>query len=372
MKHKLPWSWQQKDWPNFNYNHALIANAEHDFLKRSYIALGTTRALSQEEQDILIVELATNEAFKTSEIEGEILNRESLKSSIRHQFGLDANTRHKKVYEDGIAKLFHKNYESFKTPLTHEMLHDWHTALMEEESALETIGGYRNHKEEMRIVSGYIHKPKIHYVAPPSESVNKEMEGFITWFNNSERDPFFSQKPVLRAAIAHWWFVMIHPYEDGNGRISRALVKKVLWQTLDHPFLIALSETIFSSRKEYYKVLEEGNKSNNIDGWLNYFADVLLKSIAYTERKISNILMKDKFFKTYSDVLNARQIKVVTKLIDLDIDGFQGGLNAHKYCAITKASQSTATRDLQNLTDLKILRREGERKGTRYYLSLSF
>lgn len=368
MKKKI-WNWQKNDWPNFSYNHDQIKDLEDEFFRRTHIALGTTKALSKEEHDILIVELATNETFKTSEIEGELLDRESLQSSIKRQFGLSADPKKSYPSEDGIAKLFYKNYTSFNQDLEHHTLHEWHAMLMDGNRTIETIGDYRKHKEAMQIVSGYIHKPNVHYEAPPSANVKAEMEQFIEWFNKSKNDDFYRYKPILRAAISHLWFVMIHPYEDGNGRISRTLVKKSLWQSLDSPFLIALSDTIFKGRKEYYNVLEAQNKSNNIDLWLQYFAKVLIDSVEYTEKKVNHILIKDRFFKQYLDSLNPRQLKVITKLFDAGVEGFKGGLSAHNYASITGATASTVTRDLQALVDLKVLRKVGRLKGTRYYLA---
>lgn len=368
---KTLWNWQQQDWPNFHYNHDLIKNIEDDFFRRSHIALGSAKALSKEQYDVLTVELATNETYKTSEIEGEILDRESLQSSLKREFGLAANPKKRNhPSEDGIAKVFHNNFTSFQKEISHTQLHEWHTMLIGDHTNIEIVGGYRTHKEDMQIVSGYIHKPKIHYVAPPSQQINKEMERFIEWFNASQNDEYYRYKPILRAAISHLWFVMIHPYEDGNGRISRELVKKSLWQSLQQPFLMALSDTIFRSRKEYYEILEKQNKTNQIDMWITYFAKIIIQSMEYTEKKINHILIKDNFFRQHADEINNRQEKVILKLFDSGIDGFKGGLSAHKYAAMTGATSSTVTRDLQNLVNLNILRKEGKLKGTRYYLKV--
>lgn len=369
MSKKKKWNWQKEDWPNFQYNHKPIAKLEEDFLKKSYLALGTAKAFTQEQRDLLIVELSTNEAYKTSEIEGEYLNRESLQSSIRRQFGLTVDRYRSLPAEEGLAEIIYQNYQGFMSPLSHEILWHWHTLLMKDRKDLETIGAYRTHKEAMQVVSGYIHKPNIHFEAPPSETMFSEMKAFIKWFNESQNDEFFKFKPLLRAAIIHLWFVCIHPFEDGNGRIGRLLVEKSIWQSIGSPFLIGLSQTIYDNRKDYYNTLEVQNKTNQIDLWITYFSKVLIDAQEYTENKISFIIKKDHFFKENLDKLNDRQIKVINKMFAQGPQGFQGGLSSKNYCSITNVSASTATRDLQELVENKVFRREGELKGSRYYLS---
>lgn len=364
----LKWNWQKADWPHFQYDHALIGEHERTFVQRSYIAIGTSNALSDQDKELFVIELTTNEAYKTSEIEGEHLDRESLQSSIRRHFGLSNNPKKHKPKEDGIAQLISDNYMCFQEPLSHEKLWEWHRLLMQGRHDLEVIGGYRTHMDAMQIVSGYMHKPKVHFEAPPSHVVYEEMSRFIEWFNASLHDAFFKDKPILRAAITHLWFVMIHPFEDGNGRITRALVEKSVWQTIGYPFLFALSQTIQSNKKAYYASLEEQNKSNIIDLWLSYFAPLMVDALSYTERKISLVLKKDAFFRTYSGVINERQIKAISKIFEHGLEGFKGGLSAKKYISITGASPSTATRDLQEMLERGILRKEGILKGTRYYL----
>ena len=196
MSTKKKWNWQQDDWPNFVYTHDYISDLEDEFLKKSYIALGTSKAFTQEQRDLLIVELSTNEAFKTSEIEGEYLNRESLQSSIKRQFGL-AVDRHKPLpAEEGLAEIIYQNYQEFMKPLSHATLWHWHTLLMKGRTDLDDIGSYRSHTEAMQIVSGYIHKPNIHFEAPPSERMFTEMEAFIKWFNDSQKSDYFKHKPL--------------------------------------------------------------------------------------------------------------------------------------------------------------------------------
>jgi len=369
MSKKKKWNWQKEDWPNFQYNHKPIAKLEEDFLKKSYLALGTAKAFTQEQRDLLIVELSTNEAYKTSEIEGEYLNRESLQSSIRRQFGLTVDRYRSLPAEEGIAEIIYQNYQGFMSPLSHETLWQWHTLLMKDRRDLESIGAYRTHKEAMQVVSGYIHKPNIHFEAPPSEAMFSEMEAFIKWFNDSQTNDHFKYKPLLRAAITHLWFVYIHPFEDGNGRIGRLLVEKSIWQSLGNPFLMGLSQTIYDNRKDYYNTLEVQNKTNQIDPWITYFSKVLIDAQEYTENKINFIIKKDHFFKENLDKLNERQIKVINKMFAQGPQGFQGGLSSKNYCSITNVSASTATRDLQELVENNVFRREGELKGSRYYLS---
>jgi Fic family protein len=220
------------------------------------------------------------------------------------------------------------------------------------------------------VVSGYLQKPKIHFEAPPSESMHTEMEAFVTWFN--ETNPQTGEtpcSPLLRASIAHLWFVSIHPFEDGNGRIARALVEKVLAQALEKPTLIALSQVIQDNRKAYYDELERQNKHNSIDGWLTYFSAVILEAQRFSIAQIEFVIAKAKCLEQHRNRFNARQLKAMLRIFEAGIKGFEGGLSAKNYMAITQTSASTATRDLQELVAWGVLHPTGERKATRYYFT---
>lgn len=235
---------------------------------------------------------------------------------------------------------------------------------MQGRTDLEKKGAYRIHKEPMQIVSGGYGREKVHFEAPPSKNVSKEMELFVQWFNESLQ----TLPPLARAGIAHLYSVCIHPYEDGNGRMARALAEKALSQGIGSPALSGLSRQIASKKSDYYDALQRNNQGLEITDWLLYFADTVIRAQDYTLRSIERVVQKAKILRELSQKLNERQIKVINKLFEAEPEGFKGGLRAQNYITITKASRATATRDLQGLVDLGVLKSEGEKRYTRYRL----
>ena len=256
-------------------------------------------------------------------------------------------------------------YRNFDDKLSHSALFRWHKMLTNGRRDLQAIGKYRNDSEPMQIVSGRLDEPKIHFEAPPSKQVKKEMDEFIAWFNNSKD----STPPLARAAIAHLYFVSIHPFEDGNGRIARALAIKALSQSIKQPLLTSLSATIQHSRKKYYKALEDNNQQLEITDWLLYFGKTFLESQNHTQKLIEFLLTKAQLFESLKNQINDRQEKVLTRIFAEGLNGFEGGLSAENYIKITKTSRATATRDLQDLLEKGALVKKGELKGTRYFLN---
>ena len=368
MEYKNHWNWQQEDWPNFTYDLAAIAALEQDFLQQSGLSFGVSKHITSTEKNDLVINLISNEALKTSEIEGEILDRDSLQSSIKKHFGLKVAPIRNHPAENGIAEMMIDLYNNYNDPLTHEVLWSWHEMLMSGRRDLQDIGYYRTHDDPMQVVSGYHHKPTVHYEAPPSKDMMTEMERFIQWFNDTAPTGKVPLSPLLRSAIAHLYFVSIHPFEDGNGRIGRALIEKVLAQHLKQPTLIALSQIINDKRKSYYQSLEKQNKHNEVTLWLIYFGNMVLEAQKYTINQIEFIIKKAKFFDKFKDQINERQHKVITRMLREGVNGFEGGLSAKNYIVIANTSASTATRDLQDLVDKKILIQTGVRKSTRYHL----
>jgi Fic family protein len=367
----MPWNWQQPDWPKFSYDDQSLAALENRFLLRSGEFIGVFRHLGQGDRDVLKIELISDEALKTSEIEGEFLDRESLQSSLRQQFGLGADQRRVRPAERGISEMMVDLYKGFADPLTHETLFAWHKMLMSGQRGIQVIGGYRTHPEPMQIVSERPDGPRVHFEAPPSKRMKAEMNAFVAWFNEtapSGRNPL---PPLTRAGIAHLYFVSIHPFEDGNGRIGRALAEKSLAQNLGQPTLIALAYTIERGRKAYYDMLERNNNKNEITEWLMYFAQTILRAQDNTIRRVEFYIAKAKFYQRLRGQLNERQEKVIARMFREGIDGFKGGLSAENYISITRTSRATATRDLQDLVGKAALARTGERRHARYYLNMS-
>jgi Fic family protein len=368
----MTWNWQQKDWPGFSYSKAALDELEAKFLRRSGIIAGAYKHVGDEDKHSLVVDLLSDEALKTSQIEGEFLNRDSVRSSIRRHFGLDRDNKKIPLAERGIADMMIDLHRDFAAPLTHEILFAWHRMVTSGRDDLTDVGRYRTNKDDdpMQVVSGPVHRRKVHFEAPPSGALPKEMDRFIKWFNKTAPDGATPLPALARAGIAHLYFVSIHPFEDGNGRIGRGLVEKALAQSLGQPALIALSHVIEMHRKNYYGMLEKSNKRNEITGWLIYFAATVLDAQDYTQAAIDFLIGKTKLYDKVRGQLNERQEKALARMFREGPEGFKGGLSAEKYIAITEASRATATRDLHELVEMDVLTRTGERKSTRYWLKV--
>lgn len=368
----MMWNWQQPDWPNFSYEQSSIDDFEKQLLLGAGFLFGAFKHLDEQDKQLLTIELISNEALKTSAIEGEYLDRDSLQSSIRRQFGLIADNRKISPAEQGIGEMMVDVYRGFEAPLSHTMLFEWHKMLTNGRRNLKDIGRYRSHSEPMQIVSGAIRAPKVHFEAPPSAQMMPEMERFIDWFDVTASNGTTPLSAILRAAIAHLYFVSIHPFEDGNGRIGRGIAEKALAQCLGQPTLIAIAYIIERDKKSYYSALERANKRNEITDWLIYFAKMVLNAQNHTSTWIDFLIKKAKLYDRLREQINPRQEKALTRMFREGPDGFIGGLSAEKYIGITGASRATATRDLQDLVSKGALLRHGERKHTRYLLSLGF
>jgi Fic family protein len=236
---------------------------------------------------------------------------------------------------------------------------------------IKVLGGYRTHADAMQVVSGPVYKRTAHFVAPPSARMANEMKRCIAWFNDTAPGGKQPMPALTRAALAHLYFVSIHPFEDGNGRIGRALAEKALAQNLGQPTLIALAYTIERQRKDYYAALERNNKEVRIDGWMTHFADTILQAQVNTINRVDFYIAKAKFYEKLRDQLNERQAKAIARVFKEGIDGFKGGLSADNYISISKTSRATATRDLQDLVEKGALTRTGELRHTRYFLHLA-
>lgn len=361
----MKWNWQYKGWPQFTYNKMALDALEAKFLHQSGIVLGTLKHINKGELSELTVDLISTEAIKTSEIEGEFLNRDSVQSSIRKNFGLDTKPRRSSPAEQGIAEMMVDLYKTFDEPFSHTKLFQWHKMLTSGRRDLTDIGCYRTHKEPMQIISGTDYAAKVHFEAPPSESMGNEMERFLNWINTSHDLPL-----LTRAGIAHLYFECIHPFEDGNGRIGRAVAEKTLSQAIGQPTLLALSQTIQNNHKAYYSNLERFNKSLEITGWLVYFAETILEAQSYSLRLIEFLIAKTKFYDRYRGQVNDRQDRAINRMFKEGLDGFKGGLSAENYISITEATRPTATRDLADLVAKGALRKTGERRYTRYWLNI--
>ncbi|QCX01344.1 Fic family protein [Aggregatimonas sangjinii] len=363
----MKYNWQQKDWPNFQYKTDVIEDLLYDFAQRTGRISGVLEGFSESEQTDAMINLMVSEAIKTSEIEGEYLSRKDVMSSIRRNLGLNPElpiSKDKRV--EGITDLMLAIRKHFKAPLTEKILFGWHTMLMKGSKGIQ-VGQWRSHEEPMQIVSGAIGREVVHFEAPPSNTVSSEMSRFITWFNESQNS---IKKPIIRSAIAHLYFETIHPFEDGNGRIGRAVAEKALSQSTGRPVLFSLSKSIESNKTNYYDALKAAQRSNEITDWINYFVKTVLDAQIDAEQEIEFALMKTKFFDQNKDELNERQQKVVRRMLEEEHQGFEGGMNARKYVSLAKTSKATATRDLQDLVAKGIFKPIGGGRSTRYEIKI--
>jgi Fic family protein len=364
----MKWNWQQRDWPDFRYEKNRLESREARFLHSAGLISGLIRHLDPGASEQLRIELIGDEAVQTSAIEGEILDRESVQSSLRRQFGLQTDDRRIPPAEQGIAEMMVDLYRTYNQPLDQPTLYRWHQMLMKGRSDIRDIGRYRTHEEPMQMITNRIDRIEVHFEAPPSSVVPKEMARFIEWFNRTCPGGESVLPPITRAGISHLYFVTIHPFEDGNGRIGRAVSEKALSQAVGHPTLLALADAIKQRQKEYYRALQDANKTNEITPWLEWFADTVVLAQESTQIRVEFLIEKAKLLNRLRDQLNPRQEKALLRMFEEGPGGFQGGMSAEKYIRITSTSRATATRDLQDLVEKRALIRRGELKHTRYFL----
>jgi Fic family protein len=359
----MPWNWQLKEWPRFYYDAACIAEQERQFLLGLGSATAFLKTIEESEYYKFVIEILSQEGIESSKIEGEILERESLQSSIKKHFGLATHVKHIGKKESGMAHLLCDVYESFQKPLSNEILFKWHEMLFRD---IRESGQYRTHSEPMQIVSNRLDVPKVFFEAPPSDRVPYEMDAFINWYNAIDQ-----KSSVLgQAAIAHLYFESIHPFEDGNGRIGRVLIEKFFSRIIGRPILISVSRVLEKRKKEYYSALESCNRTLSAQSWVQFFSESVLQAQKDSMDIIQFLVAKSKLFSALTGKINIRQEKVLLRMFESGPLGFKGGLSAENYIAITKASRATTTRDLAELISLGALVKTGELRYTRYWLNL--
>ncbi|MBN4060308.1 Fic family protein [Planctomycetaceae bacterium AH-315-I19] len=366
----MNWNWQQSDWPRFTWDPVRLVKAEEQFLLAAGVFQGTVGHLGAEVQNRLKVDAMSSEAITTSEIEGEILDRDSVQSSIRKQLGLSTDGRRIRPAEQGIAEMTVDLYSSAIDSLDEARLFAWHAMLMNGRRDLHDIGRYRTHPEPMQVVSGKLHAPNIHFEAPASARVPDEMAMFMDWFNATAPQGAVPLSALTRAGTAHLYFESIHPFEDGNGRIGRAIAEKALAQSLGRPTLTALAATILARRRSYYDALEASNKHNEITNWLAWFAGIALEAQQRTQAQVEFLIDKTRLLDRLRGELNNRQEKALLRVMEEGPEGFKGGLSAGNYVSITGISRATATRDLADLVAKEALTRTGEKRSARYRLTI--
>lgn len=363
--------WQLKNWPKFEFDATRFDAMASEFREFSGQSVGALLGLSEQAREESLVSLLVVESLKTSIIEGEVLSRVDLVSSIKKNLGFATPTvpvRDKRT--EGIAELMVQSRNSFAEKLSEAMVFDWHQLLMRGSSGVK-VGQWRTHAEPMQVVSGPMGRETVHYEAPPSAQVLTEMNRFITWFNATGpngTEP--STNPIIRSAVAHLYFESIHPFEDGNGRIGRFIAEKVLSQSTGRPVLLSLSSVIEADKNKYYTALQKASRSLEVDEWIAYFGETILQAQRNFVQTVAFSIKKSRFFEVNKSLLNERQQRVVSRMLAEDEDGFVGGMNARKYLAIAKTSKATATRDLQDLVEKQILVSKGGGRSTNYQVNL--
>ncbi len=372
----MPYNWQQPDWPGFSYEIKHLDPLLIQYAQLTGRLSGHLDGLPPELKNDTLIEFMVNEALKSAKIEGEQLAFEDVHSSIRNQLGLNA---HKTLVQDnraqGIAQMMLNLTDTIPEPLSENMLFEWHRMLFlgQEKNRRLEIGQWRQHEDSMQIVSGAYGKWTVHFEAPPSARVSVEMQGFIKWFNAT--GPKGSHPIIhapIRSAIAHLYFESIHPFEDGNGRIGRAVAEKALLQQSPFINVLNLSTAIEAKKSAYYEALKKGQRRNQITPWLEYFVKTLLTAQKMAESTVIFIINKSIFRKKALTLVSERQLKVIDRLLKEGPAGFAGGLTAKKYETIGQCSKATATRELADLLEKGfLLKLPGGGRNTAYQLNLA-
>ena len=348
--------YQHENWPNFNWDDALINSIFGEVRNLQGKISGLVSSIGFQVKEETTLTTLTNDVVKSSEIEGEYLNHDHVRSSIARRLGIEAGGLSKVDRNvEGIVDVVIDATQNYYRPLTQERLFGWHAALFPTgHSGMHKIevGQYRT--GEMQVVSGAMGKEKVHYEAVPASMVKTEMDRFIAWFNDEQNIDL-----VLKSAIAHFWFIIIHPFDDGNGRIARALSDMILARSEASPErFYSLSSHILLQRKRYYEVLQSvQHTTGDITEWLVWFLQCLKAALQETDTIMNRVLLKAEFWKKHENtLLNHRQRLMLNRLLD----GFDGKLKTSKWAKICKCSADTALRDIKDLIDKNILRQEAQ------------
>ena len=364
---------QLSKWPKFTWNNnslaELLANVRH----RQGRLLGKMEGLGFSLQEEATLQTLTQDVVKSSEIEGEILNPDQVRSSIARRLGMDvAGLVPSDRNVDGVVEMMLDATQRYNAALTDERLFGWHAALFPTGRSGMTkivVGAWRDNSKDdpMQVISGFMGRERVHYQAPDSNILNDEMQQFITWFNST-----MNIDPVLKAGIAHLWFVTIHPFEDGNGRITRAITDMQLARADGNAQrFYSMSAQIQAERSAYYDILEKTQKDSlDVTEWLVWFLSCFERALSSTDETLAVVMQTARLWENpATNNLNDRQKYMLNKLFE----GFFGKLNSSKWAKMAKCSQDTATRDIQDLIERGILIKEGAGgRSTSYTLSEKF
>ena len=367
------WIWSHPKWPHFEWaDEAILPLLQAVRLKQG-VLLGKAGAVSSEADPLVALDTLLQNIFTSSAIEGERLNAESVRSSLAKRLGLASDPAYPtSSRSEGLAEMMLDAVGNFDTPLSSDRLFQWHQWLFPED-AFSVLGikvGELHGNDPMQVVSGRIDRPKIHFEAPPRAALQEELARFIDWFNQSRSDVRLD--PLLRAGICHLWLITLHPFDDGNGRITRALTDMALAQADSQSIrLYALSAAILKQRKDYYQVLEQSQRSGaEITTWLVWFLKVLDATLQASLDKIEQTLAKTRFWQCHHDAgLLPEQVKVLNRLLEGGENSFKNGISASQYQSVAKVSKATATRHLSELLAKGCIEKlPGGGRSTRYQI----
>ena len=364
-----------RDWPGFTWDSKALAHLLSEVRLRQGLLVGKMRGYGLASRWTATLKVLTEETIKSSAIEGVMLDPENVRSSLARRLGLEVGglTAYKDRNVDGVVEMMLDATQQFSEPLTRERLFDWHAHLFPGvRTTLDKfrVGAWRDDSQgPMQVVSGPVVRHKVHYEAPAADRVEGEMGKFLAWFEDKGQED-----PLLKAAIAHLWFVTIHPFEDGNGRIGRAIAETCLARSDGSAQrFYSMSSQILAERKEYYEVLEKTQAGSlNITKWLTWFLGCLHRALEQSNQITSSALEKELFWKNLKQrkvSLNDRQTKVLNKLFS----GFEGKLTREKWMKMTKASSRTALRDIEELIGIGVIEQEeAGGRSTSYRLKKAF
>ena len=348
--------WQNTDWPHWVYDRQRLEPLLAQVHREQGHLFGRMHDLGVDLRDKATLRVLTEEVLKTSEIEGEKLNTDSVRSSIARRLGIDIGALSPTDRQvDGVVDMVLDATQRYQEPLTTERLFGWHAALFPTGYSGMTkicIGQWRDDAHgPMQVVSGAIHRQKVHYEAPPAHLMEVEMLDFLSWFNVDPHDD-----PVIKAGLAHLWFVTVHPFDDGNGRMARAVGDMALARAEDSAQrFYSLSAQIQRERSAYYDRLESTQKGGmDVTDWLEWFLACLLRAVQGAQETLASVLAKARYWQRWAGLpMNHRQIKLLNKLLD----GFEGKLTSSKWAAIAKCSQDSALRDINELLECGVLKK---------------
>ena len=355
---------QKNDWPKFTWDADVITPLLGTVRHRQGKILGMMQGLGFRMQEETVLKTLTLDVLKSSEIEGEQLNPDQVRSSIARRLGIEiAGAVPAERHVEGVVEMLLDATQRYDEPLSDDRLFGWHAALFPTgRSGMYKIKTAAWRDDAMQVTSGPMGKETIHFEAPSADKVPTEMNVFLDWFNSNQ-----DIDPVLKAAFAHLWFVTIHPFDDGNGRITRAITDMQLARAdQSKQRFYSMSAQIQAERDTYYAILESTQKGDlDITDWLEWFLDCLLRSMAQTDETIAAILKRAQFWETHRTTnFNSRQ----QKILQLLLDDFFGKLTVSKYAKITKVSTDTSLRDIQDLMGKGIIEQEGSGRSTSYKL----